>query len=41
MGNNIIKGQWAVLGENLGHPIVTNGIFSVRGGDIYATLFVK
>jgi len=29
----IIEGQWAVLGVNLGHPVVTDSIFSMRGGD--------
>jgi len=23
----IIEGEWAVLGVNLGHPIITNGVF--------------
>ena len=33
MGIKIVEGQWADLGVNLGHPIATDGIFSMRGGD--------
>ena len=29
----IVEGEGAVLGVNMGHPIVTNGILYVRGGD--------
>ena len=32
-GVEIVEGQLAVSGVNLGHPIVTDGIFSVRDGD--------
>jgi len=33
MAVEIVEGQWTVLWVNLGHPIPTDGIFSVRGGD--------
>jgi len=33
MGVVIIEGEVAVMGVNLGHPIVTSGIFCMRGGD--------
>jgi len=29
----IVKGKGAVLGVNVGHPIVTNGDSAMRGGD--------
>jgi len=29
----IVKGEGAVFGVNVDHPIVTNGILRVRGGD--------
>jgi len=29
----IVEGEGAVLGVNMGHPVVTNGILCVRGGD--------
>jgi len=33
MGVEIVKEEGAVFGVNLGHPIVTNGILCMRGGD--------
>jgi len=30
----ITKGEGAVLGGNVGHPIVTNGILCMMGGDM-------
>jgi len=33
MGVVIVEGEGAVLGVNVGHSIVTNGILCVRGGD--------
>jgi len=33
MGVVILEGERAVLGGNVGHAILTNGIFFVRGGD--------
>jgi len=28
------EGEWAALGVNVGHPIVTNVILCVRAGDV-------
>jgi len=33
MGVVIVEGEGAVLGVNVGHPILTNGILCVRSGD--------
>jgi len=33
MAVEIIEGEGAVLGVNVGHPTVTSGILCVRGGD--------
>jgi len=30
----IVKEEGAVLGVNVGYPIVTSGIFCMRGGDV-------
>jgi len=30
----IDEGERAVFGVNVGHPIVTNGILCIRGGDV-------
>jgi len=32
-GMEMVEGEWAVWGVNVRHPIVTNGILCVRGGD--------
>jgi len=41
MGELIVKGEGAVLGVNLGHPIVTNGDFATRLFPSYSVITSK